>query len=929
MQGHLGEGAMGVVVRARDPLLNRDVAIKIMQPEALGRLGAETALARLVREAQAMAKIKHPNVVTIHEVDASSGQVLVVMEYVDGRTLRAFCEEKRRPVAELLNAFIQAGKGLSEVHRAGLVHRDFKPDNVLVGADGRVRVTDFGLVGLTQSQAGDDLRNATPNEAAGTSLHAALTRTGSILGTPAYMAPELHRREPADARTDQYAFCVSLWEALAGERPFAGETYDELRANVTGGQLREPPRGAEIPARIRRCLERGLSVSRAGRYPDMDALIADLARNPAATRRRALVAASGIALAGIAAFGIARQPSDGLCKGGEAKLAGVWDEATKAKVRTAFAGTGRPHAEDTYQRVAKSLDEQTRAWAAMYADSCEATHVRGEQSAALLDLRTMCLERRRRDVAALTALFARGPDADVLDRAVQASLALPSLEACADVGALTAAVPLPQDASARDRINALRDRLAESRALDEAGKFSEALALARPLADEAGATDYAPVEAEALLTLGRAARDAHDAKTAEAALREAARAAARARDDALATEAWIQLIHVVGNLEGRHADALALRLGAEGSIERSGGDPIANARLLGTLAGVLNEQGKYGEAVQYAERALEGFQKTVGPSHIEVAATWSRLGSALIPLERFDDAEKAYARTLAIREEILGPEHPAVALALNNLGRLRFTQGRYRESLSYVERALAIQEKALGPDHPFLAASVNNLGNALLMLGETERARQAHERALAIREKALGPDHPDVAGSLNNVGAILEMQQKLAEAAPYYERALAIREKALGPDHASVASTLTNLGSVLITQKKYADGLSRLERALTIQEKIVGPDSHAVASTLTGMAAAHNEMGQPEKALPLAERALAIYAAKSEGVSPLELADTRFHAARALWASARSRKRATELGTLAHTTYAAEKGEYAARMLTATQAWLSAHGGAR
>ncbi|NUQ79222.1 MAG: serine/threonine protein kinase [Polyangiaceae bacterium] len=274
VQGHLGEGAMGVVVRARDPLLNRDVAIKIMQPEALGRLGAETALARLVREAQAMAKIKHPNVVTIHEVDASSGQVLVVMEYVDGRTLRAFCDEKRRPVAELLNAFIQAGKGLSEVHRAGLVHRDFKPDNVLVGADGRVRVTDFGLVGLTQSQAGDDLRNATPNEAAGTSLHAALTRTGSILGTPAYMAPELHRREPADARTDQYAFCVSLWEALAGERPFAGETYDELRANVTGGQLREPPRGAEIPARIRRCLERGLSVSRAGRYPDMDALMA-------------------------------------------------------------------------------------------------------------------------------------------------------------------------------------------------------------------------------------------------------------------------------------------------------------------------------------------------------------------------------------------------------------------------------------------------------------------------------------------------------------------------------------------------------------------------------------------------------------------------------------------------------------------------------
>ncbi|WP_437913932.1 serine/threonine-protein kinase [Sorangium sp. So ce302] len=917
----LGEGGMGVVVRARDHVLGRDVAIKVLRPEVLGRSGAATALARLVREAQAMARIKHPNVVTVHEVDASAGQVRVVMEHVDGRTLRAFCAEKRRPASEVVAAFLQAGKGLSQVHHAGLVHRDFKPDNVLVGADGRVRVTDFGLAGLAEGEAGGGGAEA--------GIEAALTRSGSFLGTPVYMAPEQHRREAADARADQYAFCVSLWEALAGERPFAGTTYDELRENVALGRVREPPRGAEMPARIRRCLERGLSVDRDARYPDMDALLADLSKDPAAAWRRGLVAASGLALAGLLAFAFARQPADRLCKGGEARLAGVWDEATMAKVRAAFAGTGRPHAEDTYRRVEKALGDRARAWVAMYADSCEATHVRGDQSAGLLDLRTLCLERRRQEMGALTALFAHGADAEVLDRSIEASLALPGLERCADAGALTAAIPPPADAAARARIDALRGRLAEVRALDEAGKFGDALALARPLADEARAADHAPIEAEALLMLGRAARDAHDAPAAEAALREALRAAARARDDALAAEAWPQLIYVVGYLGGRHADALALQLAAEGAVERTGGDTLASARLLGTLGSVLDEQGKYGEAAQHVERALAGLEKALGPSHPEVGATWSRLGTVLLHLERFDDAERAYTRALAVREETLGASHPSVALTLNSLGRLFNTQGKYRDALPRIERAIAIQERALGPDHPFLGASVNNLGNALVMLGETDAARRAHERVRAIREKALGPDHPDVASSLNNIGAVLEMQQKFAEATPYYERSLAIREKALGPDHANVAASLGNLGSALVAQKRYAEGLVRLERAAAIQEKALGPSSHAVAAMLTGIASAYNEKGEPGKARPFAERALAIYAAKGEGVSPIELADTRFHAARALWGSARDRKRAVELASQARDAYAAEEGEYAKRALTAAKEWLAEHGGAR
>ncbi|WP_437997656.1 serine/threonine-protein kinase [Sorangium sp. So ce185] len=921
----LGQGAMGVVVRARDPVLGRDVAIKVLGPEALGRSGNAQARARLVREAQAMARIKHPNVVTVHEVLIEGAQVLVVMELVEGRTLRAFCAEARRPTAELVAAFLQAGEGLAEAHRAGLVHRDFKPDNVLVGEDGRVRVTDFGLVGLAGRE--DAAASAEASPAAAPSPADALTRAGSLLGTPAYMAPEQHLGQLADARADQFAFCVSLWEALAGERPFGGETYGELRANVAAGRPREPPRGA-IPAWIRRCLGRGLSVDRDARYPDMAALLAALRRDPAAARRRALAAATGIALAGLAAVGLWQQRPNGICEGGEARLAGVWDEATKAKVRAAFAGTGRPHAEDTYRRVEGALDARARAWVAMYADSCEATRVRGEQSERLLDLRTACLERRRQEMTALAALFARGPDAEVLDRSVQASLALPGLAGCADAGALTAAIPPPEDAAARARVGALRGRLAEVRALAEAGKIGEALALARPIADEARTVGHAPIEAEALLALGRAQRDAHDTKAAEATLGEAARAASRARDDAVAAEAWTQLLYVIGYQEARHEGALALRLAAEGAAERDS-DPAARARLASTLALVLNEQGKHGEAAELAERALAGLKEALGPDHPDVAIAESRLGNVLVRVERFDDAERAFQRARSIQERILGPDHPTIALTFNSLGRVYTAQSRNREALPFIERAVAIQERALGPDHPFLAASLNNLGNALVMLGETDRARSAHERALAIRERALGPDHPDVASSHNNVGAVLEMQRKVAEAAPHYARALAIRERALGPDHSSLASTLANLASVLVAQKKHAEALPHLDRALAIHEKTAGPSSIGVASTLTGIASAYNEMGKPAEALPRAERALAIYAAKESGVPPLELADTRLHAARALWGAGRDRERAIALAIQARDAYAAEEGEYAKHALAEAKAWLAARGGAR
>jgi serine/threonine protein kinase len=247
-----------------------------------------------LREAKAMARLAHPNVVPIHEIGTSE-PLFIVMELVAGGTLRQWLAEPR-PLADIIDAFEQAARGLAAAHAAGLVHRDFKPENVLRGGDGRVRVVDFGLVASRE-----DAGAASPAVADDATLDLAkdvtLTHTGLVLGTPAYMAPEQHRGEPADARSDQFGFAVACYEALYGERPFAGTTYREMVRNVNAGAIRPAPADTSVPPAIRGVLERALSVSPEARFPSMAALLdallaatsvaAPTATNPPAEQRQA------------------------------------------------------------------------------------------------------------------------------------------------------------------------------------------------------------------------------------------------------------------------------------------------------------------------------------------------------------------------------------------------------------------------------------------------------------------------------------------------------------------------------------------------------------------------------------------------------------------------------------------------------------------
>jgi formylglycine-generating enzyme required for sulfatase activity len=306
----VGNGAMGVVYGAYDPELDRKIALKFLDGDP-GEQN-EVGRARLLREAKVMARLTHPNVVAVHDVGVFGGRVFLAMEFLAGGTLRKWLTARRRDCREVLTVFAAAGKGLAAAHAAGLVHRDFKPENVLLDNDGRPRVVDFGLAREAasldeQREAGDPLPDPVEQElfnqatwvsGADPPNHSlrTLTRTGTIMGTPAYMAPEQFLGEATDARSDQFSFCVALYEALYGVRPFEGGTVLRFLHDVDGARFQPPPEDREVPGWIRRAVVRGLGASRAQRWPSMEALIAALEDDPPARHRRRLLFALGSAL---------------------------------------------------------------------------------------------------------------------------------------------------------------------------------------------------------------------------------------------------------------------------------------------------------------------------------------------------------------------------------------------------------------------------------------------------------------------------------------------------------------------------------------------------------------------------------------------------------------------------------------------------------
>jgi len=388
----LGRGGMGLVVAAYDPDLDRRVAVKLLLPAHASGTATDPGEARdrLLREARAMARLSHPNVLAVHEVGTVDDQIFIATEFAAGGTLQSWVTDAKRSWRDVLDRYVEAGRGLEAAHEAGLVHRDFKPENVLLHKDGRVCVADFGLAGLRQSSPERHAEPASRDSApASARLEQTISAEGAIFGTPLYMSPEQHRGERVGPLSDQFSFAVALWEGLFGQRPFAGTTYRELAASASSGTIVEPSDVHDVPERIVQILRRALRVDAAQRWPSMTEMLAALEHDPAQTAkpRRAWIVAIGAVACVLAVGGIAIKLSlrpDGpeLCTGADEKLRGVWDESRKVAVQRAFVATRQPYAEDAFRGAKDALDTYAQTWIATRTEACKATRVKGEQSEA-------------------------------------------------------------------------------------------------------------------------------------------------------------------------------------------------------------------------------------------------------------------------------------------------------------------------------------------------------------------------------------------------------------------------------------------------------------------------------------------------------------------------------------------------------------------
>ncbi len=855
--GPLGQGGMGTVLEAFDRTLDRRVALKVLHADL-----AERSQQRLLREAQALAKLSHPNVVQVYEVGEADDQVFVAMELVRGQTLKQWVDRVPRPSwRACVEVYRQAGEGLAAAHAAGLVHRDFKPDNACIDDRGRVRVLDFGL-----ARQADDApteyapRTRQPLTLDVEGLDTPLTQTGVVLGTPAYMPLEQMRGHEADARSDQFGFCASLYEALYAERPFAGGSLAALSVSLAGDEVRPAPDGHSVPEAVRAVILRGLASDPDARWPSMDALLEALERtvgSPRSSWQTTLGMVGAVAIAGAVLWS---QNATRPCEGGEDPFAGIWDDARRDHAKAAILGTGLSYAPDTWERVEAQLDEYTQAWVAQHTDACEATHVRKEQSEAVMDLRMRCLSVRRTATREALEVLTE-VDEGVVDKAVDMVAGLPRLSRCEEIEALEAEVPPPEDPAVAEQVETLRARLSRARSLEEAGEYGLGKAEATAVIEVAEGLAYPPLLAEALLVRGLAVEQQGEYDLAEQDLERAYTLAVGARYEAVEAEAASQLVWVVGVRKAQHARGQQWGTTALALADRSGARPVIEARAWHNLGIVLRQRGELAAALEHLRRALEIYEQTLGPEHPNVASTLGNIGTILRAQGEVVPALEHQRRALALTREILGPGHPRVAGALNNVGASLRAQGEVEAALEVLTQALEITEQALGPRHPNVAAALNNIGNVLLQQGQAESALEHLTRALAIWEHVHGDEHPDVVSALTNIGNVLRGLGRLPEALAHLERAVHISERLFGDDHPNVASALGSLGTVLAQQGRLPEALARQQRALTILEAALGPEHLEVAASYNNLGDVRIRLGEPSEALEHYRRALAIFEA--------------------------------------------------------------------
>lgn len=875
----LGRGGMASVVAAYDEQLDRRVAVKVVLPS---RVHDKDDQRRLWREAQALARLSHPNVVTVHDVGRHEGGVFVAMEFIRGRNLSAW--QRTEPSWKVvLHAYIQAGRGLAAAHKAEIVHRDFKPHNVMRTDDGAVKVLDFGLACGTLHSTTD----VDGLVSYSSTFDAVLTQPGSVMGTPPYMAPEQHDAETVDARSDQYGFCIALWEGLTGTRPFSGNNIDDLLRAKLGGAPPWPKGAPPVPRPVIEALRRGLSPDAEARWPSMDQLLLELQVHDKPRRRRLWTILSGGTLLAVggAMTHLLAEPTEPPCTDARAKLSGIWDDTRSEQVHSAVLDVPLPFVPNAWERAEVRLDQYANAWVDMHTEACEATAVRSEQSPHMLDLRMACLNHAALSLEAAVETLSHA------DRVVVRKLGalvgtLPPLSRCADTKALLATTEPPLADEAEAVIVAKR-WLARAKAEYAAGRPRRAQSEVERARRQLANVDYPPVHVELALVSGDVLTGLGEFERANEAFDRALELAIRER---LTDEVGIAALGLVnllalheerldeglrywplvrGSAATNPAEHLSTRIVLSDVLLRRGKYEEAENELRAAIAAehqsgegnendllkarnhlgtALRMQGKYEEAEDQLRSVLLEETAALGPEHPTVAATRDKLGNVLHRRGKYEEAAREHQLALTLFEEALGSDHPNVANARNNLGNALATMGRLDEAEVEFRAAVALRLAAFGPDNPTVARTRCGLGNVLQARGELEEAEAQNRACIAGLTEGLGPDHVHVARARSNLGTVLQQLGRVSEAESEYRAAIAVKLATLGPEHPVIAETRTNLGVALATQGKYEEAEREYRAALEVQSNALGLDHPQMVDARSSLAQLFSMQGKYEEA---------------------------------------------------------------------------------
>jgi tetratricopeptide (TPR) repeat protein len=893
--GHLGSGGMGSVFEAHDTALGRRVAIKLLRPGASGEKGR----ARLLREAQALARLKHPNIVTVFEVGVAGEEVFIAMELVAGGTLREWMG-KPRNWRETTDLFLALGRGLAAAHALGLVHRDVKPSNIFLDLDGTPKLGDFGLV--SPSGASEKADSGEHHSISATGL----TTAGKVMGTPAYMSPEQFGGQPADARADQYAFCATFHEALTGKRP-----------NRDGA-------GRPIPQRLRRILDRGLNLDAAARYPAMDALLKDLARVRRGRARLWLALAGIAAVAAVATSSWTAARVRDPCPPPAARLETVWGAAKRASLRDHLMSVDHDQGATRFAAISAFFDSFAAGLRDQSVEACRATRIRGAQSDRLLDLRMRCLDRRFGEFAETVSILGGVQSVQTLDRAVAGSAQLTPLAGCADVVALEQTTQLPEKPEARAKAEALGLRIQQVTVRERAGDLKDLPKAAQALVDDARTLNHPPTLTSALMALAQVQMAVGENAAAAGTLREMAQSAASAHDDRAQAFAWTKLIKITGWDLLKPEQALALVPAANAAVARSGDAPDLRADVLFAHADVLAAGSGGREALRLYEAARvlleDAGAKTAGsPLGPVLAEVGLSKGDAHGALGENQTAIAEFGHAIEAFRQLYGPESAREAFAWHNLGEAQRSDGKLEAALESYRHAARIREQRLG-DSKFLAGDLQGVAASLADLKRWDEALAANDHALQIAHSQPGTGAITMMMMMIDRARVLVHLGRQEEGLHGYDEAIALMDR----DHLTTvnfAITVYNRAELQMQLRHLRDALNGYARAVKLFEETRGKEHGILVYPLVGQGHCLILAGHPAEAIPVLQRALAL---KPLGSAGSVVAQGRFYLARARVESGRDRARGLKEARAARAAAAAAGTDK--EILDEMDRWLLAHG---